>query len=114
MTHARRQLGIAGEAAVAQWYRQRGWTVVATNWRCPEGEIDLVVTKGRVLVFCEVKSRTTAAFGTPAEAVTAAKQQRLRRLAARYLGEHGSGGRSLRFDVAAVLAGEIELIENAF
>ena len=114
MTHARRQLGIAGEAAVAQWYRQRGWMVVASNWRCRDGEIDLVVTKGRLLAFCEVKSRSSATFGVPAEAVTLAKQRKLRQLAAIYLREHGSGARQLRFDVASVLAGDVTVIENAF
>jgi putative endonuclease len=69
------------------------------------------------VVFCEVKARTTDAFGLPAEAVTRSKQLRLRRLAARWLASDGSaGGRSyeLRFDVAAILAGELEIIEGVF
>ena len=122
MTRARRALGAEGEAAVADWYAQRGYQVVARNWRCPSGELDLVVRKGRTLVFCEVKTRTSAAFGAPVEAVTPAKQARLRRLAGCWLeaaGGSGSGagsgaGGDLRFDVASVLAGEIEVIEGAF
>ena len=118
MTQARRALGAEGEAAVAAWYAGRGYDVVARNWRCPTGELDLVVRKGRTLVFCEVKTRTSAAFGAPVEAVTPAKQARLRRLAGAWLEEAGGAGAGsrgdLRFDVASVLAGEIEVIEGAF
>ncbi len=79
---------------------------MARNWRCREGELDLVVRRGRILVFCEVKARTTDAFGVPAEAVTRAKQARIRRLAARWLAEAApSGARDIRFDVVAVLGG---------
>ena len=74
-----------GEAAVAEWYTANGYQVVETNWRCRQGELDLIVRKGRVLVFCEVKTRTSAAFGHPAEAVTPAKARRLRVLASRWL-----------------------------
>ena len=116
MTRARRVLGAEGEAAVAAWYEGRGYQVLARNWRCPTGELDLVVRRGRTLVFCEVKTRTSASFGAPVEAVTPAKQARLRRLAGQWLeaaGGTGPGG-DLRFDVASVLAGEIEVIEGAF
>jgi len=112
--HRRQILGATGEAAVAEWYRGQGYEVVATNWRCRQGEIDLVVRKGRVLVFCEVKTRTTTEFGLPAEAVTRDKRDRLRALAARYLHDAPFRARELRFDVAAVLDGEIEIIEGCF
>ena len=69
---------------------------------------------GRLFVFCEVKTRTSAAFGVPAEAVTREKQARIRRLAARWLEDAPMPAREIRFDVAAVLAGEIEIIEGAF
>ena len=112
---ARRLLGAAGEAAAERWYRDHGYRILARNWRCREGEIDLVARRARVVVFCEVKARTTDAFGVPAEAVTRTKQQRLRRLAARWLAETPSHGRaSIRFDVAAVLGGAVEVIEGAF
>jgi len=115
VTQARRALGADGEAAVAAWYSGRGYEVVARNWRCPTGELDLVVRKGRTLVFCEVKTRTSAAFGAPVEAVTPRKQARLRRLAGCWLEAAQPGvGSDLRFDVASVLAGEIEVIEGAF
>lgn len=109
-------LGRSGEDAAAEWYRAAGYEVVARNWRCRLGEIDLVCRRGRVLVICEVKARSSARFGSPLEAVTAAKQRRLRRLAAAYLDGAGEGGRAavVRFDVAAVLGGEVEVVEAAF
>ena len=114
MTQARRTLGAEGEKAVAAWYEARGYEVVDRNWRCRDGELDLVLRRERVFVFCEVKSRTSTAFGVPAEAVTREKQARIRRLAARWLEDAPMRPREIRFDVAAVLSGEIEVIEGAF
>lgn len=116
MTQARLRLGAAGEERVAAWYRQAGYQVVARNWRCREGEIDLVCTKAGVVVICEVKTRSSLAFGHPAEAVTPAKQRRLRMLATRWLAaaDPPVRPRAIRFDVAAVLPGSIEVIEAAF
>jgi putative endonuclease len=114
VTAGRRALGARGEALAAQWYEQRGYTVVARNWRCREGELDLVVAKGRTLVVCEVKARSSAAYGTPFEAVTRTKQQRIRRLAVRWLDDNAVRGVHLRFDVAAVVGGRVEVIEGAF
>ena len=115
----RRTLGARGEAIVARWYEQHGYKVVARNWRCREGELDLVLTARGLLVFCEVKTRSSVAFGVPAEAVTPRKQQRIRLLASRWLADNNVRARSLRFDVASVLiAGEtdpiVEVIEAAF
>jgi putative endonuclease len=88
---------------------------VARNWRCRDGELDLIVRQGRVFVFCEVKARTTDAFGVPAEAVTRTKQARIRRLAARWLEEDAPvRPREIRFDVAAILGGQLEVLEGAF
>ena len=115
MTQRRRQLGAQGEGAVAAWYEARGYEVVARNWRCREGELDLIVRNGRTFVFCEVKTRSSVAFGTPFEAVTRTKQMRLRRLAARWLEEDAPmRARDIRFDVASVLDGTIEVLEGAF
>jgi putative endonuclease len=94
--------------------------VVDRNWRCREGELDVVVARGSVLVFCEVKTRRSTAFGVPAEAVTVTKQRRLRTLAMRWLDAHPEArARTLRFDVASVLAPRdaapvIDVIEGAF
>jgi putative endonuclease len=114
----RQRLGALGEDRAADWYRAAGYEVIARNWRCAEGELDLVVALPGELVFCEVKTRTSDRFGVPAEAVTAAKQRRLRMLAARFLAEHqptgGSAARSLRFDVVAVTGSAVDVIQAAF
>ena len=96
-------MGRRGEDAVARWYEARGYAVVARNWRCRAGELDLVLRGPDVLVFCEVKTRSGPGFGDPAEAVTAAKSARIRRLALRWLAAHGIGWRELRFDVVTVV-----------
>lgn len=115
MTQARRALGISGEDAAAAWYVARGYEVLARNWRGAAGELDLVLALGRAVVFCEVKTRSSLAFGAPAEAVTRAKQLRLRRLAGEWLSARtGPAPSDLRFDVASVLRGEVEVIEGAF
>lgn len=112
----RTALGTAGEEAAAAWYCSAGYQILARNWRCREGELDLVVRQGPILVFCEVKTRTTDRFGTPAEAVTPAKQRRLRRLATRWLQEADPRPRPgvIRFDVAAVRGSLVEVIPAAF
>jgi putative endonuclease len=111
---ARRALGSRGEDLVAAWYEAHGYRVLARNWRCPEGEIDLILARGGTYVFCEVKARTTEAFGLPVEAVTPRKQARLRRLAARWLAKASTAGGDVRFDVAGVLDGRLEVVEAAF
>jgi putative endonuclease len=114
VTAARLALGAAGEEQAAAWYRSRGYAVLDRNWRCREGELDLVVRRGRELVFVEVKTRRTDRFGTPAEAVTRAKQRRLRVLARRYLDSTDERAGSLAFDVASSLGGRLEVIQAAF
>jgi len=115
----RRALGASGEGAVARWYERAGYEVLDRNWRVREGEIDLVLRRGNTIVFCEVKTRRGTAFGAPAEAVTFAKQRRLRGLALRWLDAHDTRAADLRFDVASVLAARdqtpvIEVVEAAF
>ncbi|HEY6415112.1 MAG TPA: YraN family protein [Acidimicrobiales bacterium] len=114
----RQRLGARGEDRAADWYRAAGYDVVARNWRCAEGELDLVVGRPGELVFCEVKTRSSDRFGVPAEAVTIAKQRRLRTLAARFLADQpldaGTAGRNVRFDVVAVSGSTVDVIEAAF
>lgn len=110
----RRSVGLAGEAAAARWYEARGGVVLARNWRCREGELDLVVRDGSTVVFCEVKSRTSSAFGTGFEAVTPAKQAQVRAVARRWLASSGERAGVLRFDVVSVTGGVVEVIEDAF
>jgi putative endonuclease len=96
-----------------------GFDIVARNWRCPQGEIDIVATKGGVVVFIEVKTRTSSRFGEPFEAVGLDKQRRLRRLGAAWL-RSNSRDRAygapfeVRFDVVSVTPGAIDVIESAF
>jgi len=114
MTMARRALGATGEELAAGWYVRNGYELVARNWRCRDGEIDLILRRGRKFVFCEVKARTSTAFGAPVEAVTRAKQTRLRHLAAKWIDDFGVRPVEIRFDVASVLAGELEVLQGAF
>ncbi|MDE0803305.1 MAG: YraN family protein [Acidimicrobiales bacterium] len=114
MTVGRQKLGAQGEGLAARRYEAGGYTVVARNWRCSDGELDLVLRGDGVLVFAEVKTRSSDRFGLPAEAVTPAKQRRIRRLAQRFCADTGERARTLRFDVVSVLRGEVEIIENCF
>ncbi len=110
----RRRLGQAGERAAEEWYRSRGFDLVERNWRCARGEIDLILRKKQLLVVCEVKTRASDAFGIPAEAVSVAKQRRIRGLASLFLEESDLTHAAVRFDVACVMGTGIEIIEDAF
>ena len=114
MTVGRQRLGRWGEDKAAAWYRERGWDLLDRNWRGTGGEIDLVLGRGDVIVFCEVKTRSGTRYGTAAEAVDARKQQRIRRLAVQWLRGAGTGAGELRFDVACVQNGRVEVLEGAF
>jgi putative endonuclease len=105
MTTARQRLatGGYGEASAARYLTGLGMVVLDRNWRCELGEVDLVLRDGAVLVFCEVKTRTTAAYGTPLEAVTPVKVARLRKLAARWMQDHGLRVPEVRIDLVGVL-----------
>lgn len=110
----RQKLGSFGERKAARVYEDAGYRVVARNWRCGEGELDLVLRRGDVLVFAEVKTRSSDSFGMPSEAVTPAKQARIRRLARRFCAETGERARRWRFDVVSVLRGRVEIIDDCF
>lgn len=101
---ARRALGAYGEALAARYLIERGMALLDHNWRCPQGEIDLVLRDGDTLVFCEVKTRRTPAYGAPVEAVGEAKAQRLRRLGALWVQAHDVRVEHLRLDLVGVLA----------
>jgi putative endonuclease len=88
--------------------------VVARNWRCDAGELDLVVATERVLVFVEVKARATGYFGSPALAVDHRKQQRIRAVATRFMAHTGERRDDLRFDVVAITGTTVEVFEGAF
>jgi putative endonuclease len=96
-------LGSYGERVAAQRLVEQGMVLVDRNWRCELGEVDLVLRDGEVLVFCEVKTRSSASYGHPLEAVTPAKGARLRRLAARWLEDHDVHAHDVRIDLVGVL-----------
>ena len=96
-------LGRYGEAVAARLLTDTGYQVIETNWRSRRGEIDIIAVSGRTLVICEVKTRSSVAFGEPAEAVNAAKAARLRQLATEWLAAHPGSWDVIRFDVISVL-----------
>lgn len=107
-TAARRELGKFGEQVAAAHLVTHGFTVLERNWRCRDGEVDIIAVEGDVLVICEVKTRRGVGFGTPLDAVTPAKAARLRRLASRWLADQRAIDESVRFaevrfDVVSVL-----------
>ena len=108
------RLGRDGEDRVAAWYTERGGTVLARNWRCAGGELDLVVEVDGVVVFCEVKTRSSTRYGSPFEAVDARRVQRLRAAAVEYLRAVQPTRRGIRFDLAAVAGGRVEVRPSAF
>lgn len=100
---AKDAVGRYGEDVAARHLLDAGLEILARNWRCREGEIDIVAREHGALVFCEVKTRSSALFGLPAEAITRRKADRLRRLALLWLQEHSERATEVRFDVVSVL-----------
>jgi putative endonuclease len=107
-----------GEEAAWRTYRGRGYRLLARNWRCPLGELDLVVARRGEVVFCEVKARRPSALGGPFESVTPAKQRKVRALAAAFCAAEHPRASRYRFDVASVSIGregaEVYVFEDAF
>lgn len=115
---AKDELGARGERIAERHLVRRGLTVLDRNWRCAQGEIDLVLRDGDEVVFVEVKTRSSVAFGHPLEAITSAKLARLRRLAGAWCEAHPGAGR-IRIDAVAVIAPRdlpavIEHLERVF
>ena len=96
-------VGSYGERVAVRHLQQAGMVVLARNWRCELGEVDVVARDGNCLVVCEVKTRRSGAAGHPLEAVTPAKVARLRRLAAAWIAAAGVHPAEVRLDVVAVL-----------
>lgn len=102
---AKDAVGAYGERVAVRALQEAGWEILDRNWRGRRGELDVVARDGDDLVVVEVKTRTGSGFGHPAEAVTAAKLARLRRLAGEWLGAHDVRAAGVRIDVVAVLRG---------
>ena len=104
MVRAKDVLGRRGEDVAAAHLEACGFAILARNWRCKQGEIDIVALDGAEIVVCEVKTRTSRKYGDPLECVTPAKLDRLRRLAAHWVTEHRPKGvTGIRVDVIGVV-----------
>ena len=118
MKDPRKELGDHGEDLAAAALKKQGFKILERNYTTPLGEIDLVALQGKTLVIVEVKTRKSTRFGSPQEAVSAAKQTKLRRLADYYMKDKRLTGSPVRFDVVAILLADtgpqIEIISNAF
>ena len=113
------ELGRTGEAAALERYLRSGYRLLARNWRCRLGEIDLVLARDGTVVFCEVKTRRGSAYGPPFDAVTWVKRHRLRKLAEAFLSAPAFTPAAIRFDVASVVVdsrgvSSVEVFEDAF
>jgi putative endonuclease len=107
-------LGRRGEDLAAKHLESLGLVVLCRNWRCREGERDLVATDGKTLVVCEVKTRSGTGFGAPEEAVTHEKRERIRRLTGQWLRTFNVGWCPIRFDVISIVApaGEVPRLKH--
>ncbi len=115
----RRETGILGEKLARDFLKKRGYRILETNYRCPEGEIDIIARHKDFLVFVEVRTKTSLAFGSPEESITPAKARRMRATAFHYRQAHDNLPPLWRIDMVAVeltrdnKLSRIELIENA-
>lgn len=111
----KRKLGAKVERAVKEYLLQHGFKILEMNYRCKQGEIDIVAREDMYYVFIEVKYRNTLKYGMPYEAVGTAKQKRICKAAQYYLYSRGLGEFTpVRFDVASVLEDKITYLKNAF
>lgn len=111
----RRQVGTAYEALAAEYLRQQGFRILEQNYRCRQGEIDIIARDGEHLCFVEVKFRADTAYGSAAEAVDKRKQRTIVRVARYYLMRHGyDEWTPCRFDVLAIEGKTVTLIKNAY
>ena len=101
--NAKDELGRLGEQLAADFLEQSELRILDRNWRCPDGEIDIVALERRSLVICEVKTRSSGRYGTPLEAISARKRVRLRKLAVSWVQAHGLFYEEIRIDVVGVL-----------
>jgi len=115
----RRDVGILGEKLAKDFLKKKGYHITETNYRCPEGEIDIIAKHGDFLVFVEVRTKTSLEFGSPEESITPAKKERMKASAAYYQQTHSNLPPLWRIDVVAIELNQkgkpprIELIENA-
>lgn len=112
---SRKRLGDYGERLAVRWYKDHGFEILATQWHTAGGELDVVAFDGKTIVFCEVKTRRSNAFGSPLESVTYRKQKRVRDSASAFLANTDHPyAEHIRFDVAAVVGSKLNIFEDAF
>lgn len=115
----KRETGALGEKIAAEFLRKNGYNILTKNYRCQEGEIDIIAERQETLVFIEVRTKRSWRFGSPEESITQIKKERLKTLAERYGQEHEGLPSNWRIDLVAVEIGQgdrvkrIEIIENA-
>jgi putative endonuclease len=112
-------LGRRGETLAAAMLRRRGWEILARNFRVGRKEIDLIVRRGEVVAFVEVKARAGPGYGHPLEAITWAKRREIERVARAWVATHGLPGDLYRFDAVAITWGGdgsvlVEHVEDAW
>jgi putative endonuclease len=112
MTSRRQQLGAQGEALAEAYLTQAGYEIIAKNWRCRDGELDLIARQAEMLVFVEVRTRRGSRLGTPEESITLAKQARLINLAHTYLADHAQPDDPWRIDVIAIVLNQRHELER--
>lgn len=111
----RKAKGAMGEEAAALFLENLGYRILERNWRCRSGEIDLIAKQEHILVFIEVRSRSSSRYGTPAESVTARKITQVRQTAAVYLHMNRMGEAPIRFDMISVrLSAETSVVTDHF
>ena len=110
----KRITGQEGEDRAAVVLKRKGYTIVATNYRSPFGEIDIIAEEGGFLVFIEVKRRTNRAFGTSLDAIDLKKKRHIIRSAQTYLKANDCLDRRVRFDVVGIDGGDVRVIKHAF
>jgi len=114
-----KRLGDRGEDLAARFLRGNGYRILARNYRCPRGEIDLIARDGEIVVFVEIKGRSTRRFGSPLEAITPVKRRRIAVTAHHYLSACSMRLARTRFDVVGIRwmsggGGECTLVRDAF
>jgi len=118
MKRTQKDIGTRGEEIALHHLKKQGYHIIARNYRCTLGEIDIIARENDDLVFVEVKTRTSKGFGSPEEAVYGKKQRKIIQVALYYMNETYLDGCNVRFDVVAITAERegtvVNLIRNAF
>ena len=117
MDRYKQTFGAKGERLALRFLCQRGYKIIARNFSCRFGEIDIIARQGKVTVFIEVKTRSSCEFGLPEDSIRAKKMKHLLRCAQSYIKNHADPEEDFRFDVVSIVLGDtvqIHLIKNAF